>query len=602
MSTPKHDGTFELSLTEIVPLLTASTLFRGISQTELLAIAGEVEVVRADAGSTIMRQDEPGDCLFVVTAGRLRALRRDTNGENRAVGEIGRGETVGEMAVLTGEPRSATVVAVRDSDLLRLSKTSFDRLAERHSQTALQMARLIARRLQEAIQTRRRAAIPATIAIVGTRGSHGRSEFARRLTKALITFGTAFHADSDKLPGKSAMHQWINTLESEHTFVVYECDAQRTPWSDRCVRQADRILIVGEADGDPAPTDVELESIRHDGARAELVLLHGVDSPRDTARWLASRKVASHHHVRFDNDGDIQRIARILTGRTVGLVLSGGGARGFSQIGIIRAMQERNIPIDAIGGTSIGSVIGGLFALGRTPEQVADLCRRTFVDMKMLVPQSDYTLPLVSIMSGRRSVDGIKFLFGDTHIEDLWLRYFCVSNNLTRAEVVVHERGPMARWVRASCSVPGVTPPMFDNGDLLVDGGVLNNLPADVMRSACDGVVAAIDVCERVDLRTDAPYVEELSGWKLLLKRLIPGQTRHRIPGFVSILSRTAMLASAYNQEVVKRNVDLYVHPPVDRFSGFAWRDIDAIVDIGYRHGGAAIDQWLSENGRIWEK
>jgi len=595
------DETLARQLDDIVSHLAASSLFRGVSREDLLAIAKEVEPVRAQAGSTIMRQGDAGDCLFVVAAGRLRALRRDGTGDERAVGEIGRGETVGEMSVLTGEPRSATVVAVRDSDLLSLSQVSFDRLAEKHPQTALQMARLIARRLQEAIKAIHRPTIPATITLVGV-DSPRKEEFARRLSASLRRFGTVFHARKSEAPDESLSDRWINDIESEHNFVIYECDRERSGWSDRCVRQADRILIVGEADSDPAPSEVERYSVRHQGARAELVLLHGENPPGDTQKWLAARTVASHHHVRLDHDRDIDRIARLLTGRAVGLVLSGGGARGFSQIGIVRAFQERNIPVDVIGGTSIGSVIGALFALGRTPQQVTDLCRRAFVEMKLMVPRSDYTLPLVSIMSGRNAVDGIKFLFNETQIEDLWIKYFCVSNNLTRAEVVVHERGPLARWVRASCSVPGVTPPMFDNGDLLVDGGVLNNLPADVMRSACDGFVAAVDVCERVDLRTTAPYVEELSGWKLLLNRMIPGRTRHHIPSFVSILARTAMLASAYQQEAVKRNVNLYVHPPVDQFSGFAWQEIDRIVEIGYRHGLEIVDRWLAENGRVWEK
>jgi predicted acylesterase/phospholipase RssA/CRP-like cAMP-binding protein len=593
----------EFTVSEIISLLEASSLFHGVSYEDLWAIAQEMEPIRVMAGSTVMRQGEAGDSLFVVAAGRLRALRHEANGENRAVGEIGRGETVGEMAVLTGEPRSATVVAVRDTDLLALSKPSFDRLAEKTPRTALLIAGLVARRLQEAHRraAHRKAAVPATIAVIGLNGSR-KAEFARRLTAALERFGTAFHAHSGSLPDIDAADSWINHLEASHAFVVYECDADRTPWSERCVRQADRILLLGEATGEAARSDAERHATSHYRGQVDLVLLHERDPPYDTARWLDSRNVASHHHARLECEADIWRIARILTGRNVGLVLSGGGARGFSQIGIIRAMRERNIPIDVIGGTSIGSVIGALCAFGRTPEEMVDLCRHAFVAMKALDPYSDYTLPLVSIMSGRRLVDAIKFLFKTIQIEDLWLQYFCVSNNLTRAEVVVHDRGSLAHWVRASCSVPGIMPPTFEKGDLLVDGGILNNLPVDVMHSACEGMVAAVDVCERVELGTNAPYVEELSGWKLLFRRLIPGLSRQQIPGFMSILTRTAMLPSAYQQEVFRRNVDLYIHPPVHRFSRFAWREIDQLVDIGYRYGLEVIDQWLDENGRLWEK
>lgn len=209
----------------------------------------------------------------------------------------------------------------------------------------------------------------------------------------------------------------------------------------------------------------------------------------------------------------------------------------------------------------------------------------------------DLTPPMIALMRGASASKVTQTLFGDVQIEDLWLPYFCVSSNLSRAEVVVHDRGPLWKWTRSSSAVPGVTPPVSWNGDLLVDGGVLNNLPADIMRLRCRGSVVAVDVSAAVELRTTAD-VTEISGWPPLMRALNPMDTSAAFPNIVRILSRTATLSSVHNQGAMEDVADLYLHPPTDHVDPLNWSAIDDVVDTGYRYAHDLIAEWMTSENR----
>lgn len=369
-------------------------------------------------------------------------------------------------------------------------------------------------------------------------------------------------------------------------------------WTQRCLRQADLILIVHPAEFPPALGEIEAgmgAGELSSGGRRELVLLHqeSTQRPTGTMQWLQACRVDAHHHVRAERVADYERLARLMTGRAVSLVLSGGGARGFAHIGVIRAMRECGLPIDLVGGTSMGSIIAGLYALGYDPARMIEVSWRGFVDLKL---HKDKTIPIVSLITGRKIVRMLKMMFGEAQIEDLWIKYFCVSSNLTRAQMVVHQEGPLWLWARASMSVPGVIPPVLHNGDLLVDGGVLNNLPANVVAEICQGSVIAVDVASRIDLKANADAHPSLSGWQLLWNRINPFAERVSVPNIFSILTRATLLSTVSNTDMLKRHADLYIHPPTDEIGMFDWKSIDRAVEIGYRFAIVQLEQWKKEH------
>ncbi len=343
------------------------------------------------------------------------------------------------------------------------------------------------------------------------------------------------------------------------------------------------MLVVAGADAPPdlGPVAAELAPLMA-GCRQELILLHE-DSrrrPRETARWLKLSGFHRHHHLRLDIPGDFGRLARLIAGLGVGLVLGGGGARGFAHIGVIRALEEAGIPIDRIGGTSMGAVIAGLYARGYDWK---DMLRLNYWGWVRLRPHNLYTLPLVSLLSDRKAERMLGMMFQETAIEDLWLSYFCVSTNLTRAEVVVHREGKLRKWVGASMRLPGIVPPVVENGDLLVDGGVLNSLPTDVMRAQGEGPIIAVDVSASIDVCADPGYRRAPGPWELLGQRL-RGSKARSFPNILELIHRSAVLASDVYAKQARREVELYLDLPMDGFDMFDVAPLEQLADLGYKY------------------
>jgi len=275
------------------------------------------------------------------------------------------------------------------------------------------------------------------------------------------------------------------------------------------------------------------------------------------------------------------------------LVLSGGGMKAMAHIGVLRALTELGVPIDCIGGTSMGAIVGAQHALGWDYPTMREKNRQGWTDLR---PMQDYTFPLVSLLTGRKAAALLKIMCGETQIEDLWLNYFCVTSNLTSGEMMAHREGLLRKYLRATASVPGIMPPVPDAGSLLVDGAALNNLPADVVRQVCGGgQVIAVNVTPRIDLATASDYGESLSAWKFLWRRVNPWAEPLHVPTIQAILGRTMGIRRMQEMNELTRSVDLYLHPPVDEFGVFDMKSFDRIIEIGYNYARPKIEEWLKK-------
>ena len=371
-------------------------------------------------------------------------------------------------------------------------------------------------------------------------------------------------------------------------------DVEFTPWTDACVQHADRVVYVGDATRAPARRAVEREiaaRMGSDAQRSELVLLHppGTQYPRGTRHWLTPREVDRHHHVRSDRSADVSRVARLLTDRGVGVVFAGGGARGIAHIGVLRALEARGVPIDAVGGASIGSIVGGSVARGDTPDELARILRAAVLDRSPV----DFTLPTVSFAQGARVTQQIRDAAGGLDLEDGWRNFYCVSTNLTRASLEVHRRGPGWFAIRSSFSIPGVFPPMHTEDDeILVDGGMLDNMPITTMRELHAGIrVIAVDVGAHKEFGTaGATKHGAVSGWRTLAAALRQRSVRDAI-ALPKLLMRLTELGAVDPDDLG----DCYVRPGLDGISLLDFDRFDDLTRIGERDAGAVLDAWLAE-------
>lgn len=586
-----------------------SRLFEGLAEPVLEQIRDELELRLLRGGEALFRQGEASDALYVVITGRLRVVREGRDGAATTLQELRRGESVGEVGIITGEPRAATVVAVRDSLVARLGRAGFDRLLAAEPATMLrQFAAPVIRALGEQTSgAARPAGEVATVAVVPIGRWAPPAGFAEQLAAALATAGPTLHLSSARLdallarpgaaqtpadaPASFSLVRWLNEQEAGHSYVVYEADPAASHWTRRCLRQADRILLVAEAGDEPTPGAVErtlLAPEANHAARRSLVLLHRPTTarPAGTRAWLEPRQLGAHYHVRQGSAADMARLARMVTGRGVGVVLGGGGAPGFGHIGALRALREAGVPIDLIGGTSQGAVMACQHAMGW------DDATTMAKNRAAIRHRFDYTFPVTALMAGAEMSDAMREMFGETRLEDLWIPCFCVTANLSRAALAVQERGPIWKYARATTSLPAVLPPVVDGGELLVDGGLLNNLPTDVMRQrdGC-GVVIAIDSNSGAGAARgrNPAYETSLSGWRVLWRRLNPFAPALKVPSLGSIMVRVAMLNDAQHVRTTRGLTDFYLRLQVGTYGLLEFQALEAIVEAGYSSASAYL-------------
>lgn len=585
----------------------ARQLLGEASATALTALEAGVRWVHLASGETLFHEGEIGDAAFLVLSGRLTVRVRTSEGERR-VGDIGPGETVGEAALLDGV-RTATVVAVRDSELAAIDGVLFSELLRTHPAAGLSVARTAARRATRATRPRRPGLSVAVVPLSGdvdvrmltTRLAHelsGRGEVAHlwsaRVDSRLGKPGIA-QASTDA-PGCVRLTSWLHDVEAAARFVLLEADQRASAWTQRALRWADRVLLVGAARSGPdATAEAAAAAATWLGAHPRattLVLQHpaGATEPGGTARWLAEHPADEVHHLRAGSGDDLRRLARVLAGEATGLVLSGGGARGFAHLGVLRALEEHGVAVDLLGGTSMGAIIAGLASTERSADELIEVAAREF--RKVL----DYTVPLVSMVSGKRIVRGLRRNFGERDIEDLWRTYFCVSANLTRSEVVVHRRGSLVEAVRASLAIPGVIPPVPSGGDLLVDGGVLNNLPIDVLREMMPtGAAIAVDVTPAEGPRAKGDFGLSVSGGRTLAGKLLG--RRSPAPGITRVLLRSMLVGAMRDRDRCRREglADLYLDLDLRGIDMLEFDAVERVAAAGYEAASPRIERWLAE-------
>jgi NTE family protein len=387
----------------------------------------------------------------------------------------------------------------------------------------------------------------------------------------------------DEKAGSGNTSAWFSAIEARHRFVVYLADSQATAWRELCVRQADSFVLPANADSVPSawPEFVDAEPDRYMQRPCHLILLHRGDILLGSGRaWKATMADVQLHHVRRGDD--VERVARLLTGRSIGLVLSGGGARGFAHIGVVRALREAGMRIDSVGGTSIGAIIGAGVAADWSNEEMLEKYRKAFVDGR---PLRDYTCPFVSLVSGRRVALLLREAFGARDIEDLALPYYCVSANLSIGKVHVHRSGPLWLWLRASSAIPGILPPVFHRSEVYVDGAVMNNLPTDIMRQQGVGEIVAVDISADDVLRADVEEYALPSTWRMFLEKMY----RARRPGILDILLRSGMVNAEAASIERRAFTNLLLSPQLTDIDLLDWHAYERAIEAGYRHACEVI-------------
>jgi predicted acylesterase/phospholipase RssA/CRP-like cAMP-binding protein len=549
------------------------------------------EIVHVLAGDVLFTEGDDSDAGYLVVSGRFAVSRRGAT-----IGEIARGEIIGEVGLFERAPRSATVTALRDSTLARFSIEAFRALTETHPRLMLQLTRTIVGRLTRphhhrdrarsiAIAVTTQALEPATC-VAGLADEIARHGSAVLLSAARVdaALGRPGLVESGLSVTRPAVAEYLHEAETNHDYLVLEADPADTRWTRMALAMADRFVVVTSADADEAELGrvADLLSVAPPRIERWLVLVHRSDPTLPVGTAALADRFGFHRtaHLRRGSAADVKRLARLVSGTATGLVLGGGGARGFAHLGVWKALQELGVDIDTIGGASIGAPLGALMAMGLPPGELEPMVIELFHDLL------DYTVPLVSLIKGERISRNIAKATAGIDIRELWVPFFCVSTNLTRSQVQVHDRFDAATAIRASVAIPGILPPVAVDGDLLVDGGVLNNLPCDVMRSfGTIGRLIAVDLSPAVGPQVREDFGPSVSGWKALQAHLSRGPSK--FPGLMAILMRALVAGSVRDRDRLLHDgtVDWYLDLEL---SGVHLLDFERVREIAARGYAAA--------------
>ncbi|MDP4024851.1 patatin-like phospholipase family protein [Methylobacterium sp. NEAU 140] len=554
----------------------------GLDPPAAAAVRARMVSVAVPGGTVLFEQGEPGDALYTLVSGAVGVSARDHHGVSSRLARLRPPESFGEMALLSDAPRAATVVALRDTNLLRLTRPAFEAVIGEHPHTLLYFARMLADRLRQIYRGYSVNHAPRTFTVLAVTEGIDAAAFARRLAAAF----------DEILPGRTgclaawpedADEAWFHAFETGHArtlFVAHEVDC---PWCRLCRRHADHVLLLAEPDAPLRAGAADyLARVRSDWIRTDIVVHQeaGASRPRALHPAVAALSAAMRIHVRHGHAADVCRLARLASGSARGLVLGGGGARALAHLGVLRALEETGHGPDFVGGTSMGAVIAASLALGMSVAEIRADTHAAFVGRN---PLNDYTLPFHALTRGAKVDAGLAERYGDARIEDLWLPFFCVSSNLTTGRAMVHREGPLATALRASIAIPGLLPPVVSDDGVLVDGGMMNNLPADIAAGLERGPVLAVDV------GSDRAFEEmPARDWRGRLVRRLSGAPS-AMPTLAPLLLRAATVSSDAQTLMAAAHATALLRPPLAGIDLRAWSSLGESAELGYRDARAAI-------------
>ena len=524
-------------------------------------------------GRVLFHAGEAPDRIYLLLTGKLGVVRRTEGQEPQFLGIIRPGEPAGEMAMVAGTPHTATVVALRDSELMALPRAAFFHSVQRDPAVMGELAHLMVLRARHIGGAA--GGEPQVFGFTSLSPGASVRGLVDDLEREIAALGYSVAAAGVEV--QSAPTEWFSNLEEKHDIVLYAAEYGDAGWKSIVGRQVDRLFCVGLGDEAPptspatyaAPPMLEQQLV-------DLLLLQpaNLGSPQGSDAWLSATPTNRLFHVRRGDRSDLQRLARVIVGQSVGLVLSGGGARAYAHIGVIRALHEAKVPIDFIGGTSMGAIIAAGVAMGWDDDELDHRIRKAFVDTS---PLDDIAFPIIAMTRGAKVDERLAEHFGDIEIPDMWLPFFCNSTDLTNGVYRLHRRGLLRNALRASIALPGILPPWSEGDHVLVDGAVLKNFPTDIMRSQHLGPIIGVDVTVTRGLQAE-DVTPPTSVWRWLLS----GDWR-KGPPIVSILMRSATLSTAHELASAQEYTDVLIQPDIGPVEIRDWKAYDPAVEGGYR-------------------
>lgn len=593
----------------IADILKTHPAFSTLDQESRDKLAARFNLVELNQDENLFFQGDKSENIYFLIKGKLVSLTIDLSGETKIIGYVNVGETVGEIGVLANEPRSLTVRAYTDAALLKLSGKDFKDIAHQYPSVMFAIINPIISRSVNVLEMITSERKNKTVIILPANQETSLHELTDALQKTAEKF-TSFLIISDYQTEFSdqdtkAIKDKIRNLSKNKKHIrkiCYILSSHETPLATIAMKRAKTVYIAANADSNPKVSPWLDKKIKEDiHHKSKLILIHKNEAQDMgfTTEWLELIPTDLHHHIRMNNHKDLNRLLRFIRGKAIGVVLGGGGTRGWAHIGALKAIREAKIPIDIIGGTSVGAVVAGLYCLNQSYKDTHDKFYQMVVESKHSISWRNLTWPVISLFNAKYFTHSIMKVFGEKRIEDLWLPYFCITSNLATHAEQIHQSGLLWEVTRASTSIPGIMPPMLLNGKLHLDGGLLNNLPVDIMRDliGTKGKIIAIDLNAFSTDENQYQFPPVLTFKDVILNkfRMIK---KYKFPSFVDMFLRGIFLSSRQKDKNNATLASIYVNLDTTRFKLLQanTKEGEVLVNIGYEETKKQINLFKKKN------
>lgn len=603
---------------DLLSLIKSCKLFSSLDDQSLTKLITQFEKVDLNINATLFQQGDLLDCLYILISGKLILILKTGNHQEKVINEIYPGDTLGELPALSHEPCSGAVKAVENSVLLRLSTDNFLALCHEHPAVMYEAFNLLVRRSRQFLNLIVAETPPLKhIALIAANNKVSTNKFYEKLTaearnkKSVIFISEHDPVFSDQNTTLAEAYDYIDDLERKYETIIYLIQTHLTLFTQICFEKINKIFVIADETSKHYIDSFVTEKLRVNkllhNTPPELILLHETENklPKLTSKWLKLSNFGLHHHIRINQKKDIQRILRFIRGVAVGLVLGGGGLRSWSHLGAIKALEDAGIPIDIIGGTSAGAIVAGFYAQREKfegpPKELQELAEIT----RHTVSFTNLSWPAISLFSGNSYTQKQKEIYGNARIENLWLPCFCVTCNLSDNSQVIPRSGYLWKIIRASSSVPAIFPPVVSKNELHLDGGILNNLPVDIMKRIVGsrGTVIASELTHYSKDTTQYNFPPILPFSQTLLAKSHLAHGEYKFPSFVETFLKALLAGSSAYQDSNSRLADLLISPDLSHYSllDVSKKQESELIELGYNAGAKAIRKWRRKNGKRFD-
>lgn len=557
------------------------------------------ELISLEEGEVLFNQGDSSDYFYILASGNLSAFLTHANGKKIVVGQVLAYEPVGELGALALKPRSMSIIAKKNSILLRFDIKKFKEICVKYPVILADLSQHIVSRFLETIKTITRITTDINILLIYANNENNVYLKNKFLTTKVNDLWV-IPCEKIKL---EEVEKKINEASFKQMNILFIMQEWQQDFIDFIKQWLTHVYIVIEKEEKDFTnhTKILLHNLsQSEIVRRELIILHKNNATRfdNTRKWLEKADFNLHHHLRILEQQDYHRLIRFMNGKAVTLVLGGGGAKGLSHLGVIKSILENKLSIDAIGGTSIGAAVAACYALNLNYDQAVVFIDKLKIASLKALRLTNLTWPLISLFSSDPATSLLIHLMDNALMEDLLIPYFAVTSNIKNKTSVILKRGLIWEAVRASVSVPGLFPPLVYNGQLFVDGGLLNNLPVDIMRENVGNknTIIASSLSRRDLTKQSYVFPPVLSLSKTLLLKLGIGRKQYVFPTFFETFIESLLLGSSEREDYNARIADILIRPNFKGFKTFSYESEKAqekLIQAGYEEANKAINQFL---------